>query len=59
VNEIRVKDDIYIGYEEKDPIFELSKEIDHDLMEPTDGPEAATDCACCSKPAGKVKMKNC
>ena len=68
VNEIRVKgnlhilllcitDDIYVAYEEHDAIFELAKELDKDMMEATEGPEAAPTCACCSKP--HAKMKNC
>lgn len=44
VNEIRVKDDIFVQFEEADAIFELTKELDKDLMEV----EAPT-CACCSK----------
>jgi hypothetical protein len=57
VNEIRVKDDIYVQYEEQDAIFEMAKEIDKEHMEATEGPDAATTCGCCSKPANK--MKNC
>jgi len=50
-------DDIFVGYEEKDAIFELAKEIDKEFMEVTEGPDAATTCACCNK--FQAKMKNC
>jgi hypothetical protein len=38
-------------------IFELTKEIDKEYMESTEGPDAATTCACCNKL--QTKMKNC
>ena len=55
VNEIRVKDDIYVAYEENDAIFELSKELDKDLLELNEGPDAPNSCACCSKLHAKMK----
>jgi hypothetical protein len=40
-------------------IFELSKEVDKEYMEPVDGPEAADSCACCNRAANKKdKLKN-
>jgi hypothetical protein len=53
-------DDIYVPFEENDMIFELSKEVDKDLMEAVDGPDAADSCACCNKAATnkKDKLKN-
>ena len=48
VNEIKVKDDIFVTFDETDPIFELSNQIDKDLMEATEGPEAVDSCACCN-----------
>jgi hypothetical protein len=50
-------DDIYVQFEENDLIFDLAKEIDKEFMEATEGPDAATTCACCNKP--QTKMKNC
>ena len=55
INEIRVKgkrkewikylnlffiDDIYVAFEDQDQIFDLTKEIDREFMEVTDGPDA-------------------
>lgn len=50
-----VIDDIFVEYVEDDAIFELANCIDKDLMEATEGPDAADTCACCSKPATKMK----
>ncbi len=36
-------------------IFELSNQIDKEYMEATDGPDAADTCACCNRPATKMK----
>lgn len=36
-------------------IFELSNQIDKEFMEATDGPDAADTCACCNRPAAKMK----
>jgi len=48
-----------VPFEENDPIFEMSKEIGRDQMEPLDGPDAADTCACCYKQANKKdKLKN-
>lgn len=38
VTEIKVKDDIYVAFEENDAIFELSKEVDKEMMEAVEGP---------------------
>jgi hypothetical protein len=60
VNEIKVKDEIYVPYEDNDTIFELSKEVDKEFFEALDGPDAADSCACCQKQASKRdKLKNC
>ena len=48
-------DDIYVAFDENDAIFELSKEIDKDLMEATDGPDAVNTCACCNNTTSKMK----
>jgi hypothetical protein len=48
INEIKVKDDIYVPYDEADPIFELTNQIGKEFMEATEGPEAVDSCACCN-----------
>lgn len=47
--------DIYVAFEEADPIFELSNQCGKEVMEAVDGPDAADTCACCNKPQPKMK----
>jgi hypothetical protein len=50
-----IVDDIFVEYVENDAIFDLTNQIDKDLMEATEGPDAADTCACCNKQATKMK----